>query len=76
MFAAQAEGAEITTIEGVAAGVDDLHPVQQAFWQHHGLQCGYCTPGMVLTAMSFFIVDSIRAAAEMMSGDSAEEAAA
>jgi carbon-monoxide dehydrogenase small subunit len=53
MFASQAEGAAITTIEGVADGVDDLDAVQQAFWEHHGLQCGYCTPGMVLTAKAF-----------------------
>jgi len=50
MFAVQADGAEIETIEGLASGPDDLHPVQQAFWEHHGLQCGFCTPGMVLTA--------------------------
>ena len=50
MFAAQIDSAEIETIEGLAVGVDDLHPVQQAFWDHHGLQCGFCTPGMVLTA--------------------------
>jgi carbon-monoxide dehydrogenase small subunit len=47
MLAAQADGAAITTIEGLAAG-GALHPVQQAFWEHHGLQCGYCTPGMIM----------------------------
>lgn len=47
MLAVQANGAEITTVEGLAeAGT--LHPVQQAFWDHHGLQCGYCTPGFVM----------------------------
>jgi aerobic-type carbon monoxide dehydrogenase small subunit (CoxS/CutS family) len=50
MFAVQVDGAEIETIEGLASGADDLHPIQQAFWDHHGLQCGFCTPGMVLTA--------------------------
>jgi carbon-monoxide dehydrogenase small subunit len=50
MFAVQADGAEIETIEGLANGPEDLHPIQQAFWDHHGLQCGFCTPGMVLTA--------------------------
>jgi carbon-monoxide dehydrogenase small subunit len=50
MFAVQAGGAEIETIEGLAGGPRDLHPIQQAFWDHHGLQCGFCTPGMVLTA--------------------------
>jgi carbon-monoxide dehydrogenase small subunit len=47
----QADGAEITTIEGLAAA-DGLHPVQQAFHDHHALQCGYCTPGMVMAAVS------------------------
>lgn len=50
MFAPQANGTSIETIEGLASGPDDLHPIQQAFWDHHGLQCGFCTPGMVLTA--------------------------
>jgi carbon-monoxide dehydrogenase small subunit len=49
VLALQVEGAEITTIEGLAAG-DGLHPLQQAFVEHHGLQCGFCTPGMILTA--------------------------
>lgn len=44
----QADGAEITTIEGVAPSLEQLHPVQEAFWEKQGLQCGYCTPGMVL----------------------------
>ncbi len=47
----QADGAEITTIEGLAAN-GELHPVQQAFHEHHALQCGYCTPGMVMAAVS------------------------
>ena len=51
VFAAQADGAEVTTIEGLA-GDGALHPVQQAFHEHHGLQCGYCTPGMVMAATS------------------------
>src|SRR5712692_7854748 len=45
----QADGAKITTIEGLATD-GKLHPIQQAFWEKHGLQCGYCTPGMILTA--------------------------
>ena len=49
MFAAQADGAEVTTIEGIG-GPDDLHPLQAAFKEHHGLQCGYCTPGMITRA--------------------------
>ena len=49
MFAVQADGANITTIEGLAAN-GDLHPMQEGFWEHHGLQCGYCTPGMIMAA--------------------------
>jgi len=51
MLAAQARGAEVTTIEGMATE-DGLHPMQQAFMECHGLQCGYCTPGMVMAATS------------------------
>jgi carbon-monoxide dehydrogenase small subunit len=50
VLAAQADGAEVTTIEGMAGDNGDLHPLQQAFWEHHGLQCGYCTPGMIMAA--------------------------
>jgi carbon-monoxide dehydrogenase small subunit len=49
MFAVQADGASVTTIEGMASA-GKLHPVQQGFWEHHGLQCGYCTPGMIMAA--------------------------
>ena len=48
MFAVQADGANITTIEGLAKN-GELHPVQEGFWERHGLQCGYCTPGMIIT---------------------------
>ena len=47
VLAVQAEGAEITTIEGLGSE-DDLHPMQQAFWDNHGLRCGFCTPGMIM----------------------------
>ena len=47
MFAVQAEGKNIVTIEGLASG-DKFHPIQDAFWEEHGLQCGYCTPGMIM----------------------------
>src|SRR5919106_417980 len=50
LFAAQADGAEVLTIEGLATG-DELHPLQQAFQQHHALQCGFCTPGMIFSAL-------------------------
>ncbi|HXG40930.1 MAG TPA: (2Fe-2S)-binding protein [Candidatus Limnocylindrales bacterium] len=49
MLAVQADGAAITTIEGLASD-GKLHPIQQAFWEKHGLQCGFCTPGMIMTA--------------------------
>jgi carbon-monoxide dehydrogenase small subunit len=52
ILAVQADGSEITTIEGLARG-DELHPLQTAFWEKHGLQCGFCTPGMILTAVDF-----------------------
>ena len=51
VFAVQADGCEVTTIEGLA-GDDELHPVQQAFHEQHGLQCGYCTPGFVMATVS------------------------
>ena len=50
MLAVQANGKNITTIEGIADG-DNLHPVQEAFREHHGLQCGFCTPGMIMAAI-------------------------
>jgi carbon-monoxide dehydrogenase small subunit len=49
VLAVQADGSEVTTIEGMGTE-GDLHPVQEAFWEHHGLQCGYCTPGMIMAA--------------------------
>ena len=52
MLAVQADGAEITTIEGLASDNGELHPMQAAFMECHGLQCGYCTPGMVMAATS------------------------
>jgi carbon-monoxide dehydrogenase small subunit len=51
MFAVQADGCAVTTVEGLAAVDGALHPVQEAFVAHHGLQCGFCTPGMLLTAV-------------------------
>ena len=56
ILAVQADGGEVTTIEGVApAGM--LHPIQQAFWEEHGVQCGYCTPGMIITAKALLAQD-------------------
>jgi carbon-monoxide dehydrogenase small subunit len=69
IFAVQAEGAEITTIEGLAKD-GQLHPMQEGFWEEHGLQCGYCTPGMIISATDLLnrnanpSEDEIRAALE------------
>jgi carbon-monoxide dehydrogenase small subunit len=52
LFAVQAQGAEVVTIEGIAGTDGALHPMQEAFRAHHGLQCGFCTPGMVMIALS------------------------
>jgi len=49
IFAVQADGRNVTTVEGLAKDADHLHPVQTGFWEEHGLQCGYCTPGMIMT---------------------------
>ena len=51
-FAVQVDGASVTTVEGLAEG-DRLHPLQEAFWENHGLQCGFCTPAMLLTSLEF-----------------------
>ena len=53
IFAVQADGHTITTVEGLAKDKDNLHPIQQAFWEAHGLQCGYCTPGILMTLVPF-----------------------
>jgi aerobic carbon-monoxide dehydrogenase small subunit len=51
VLAVQADGAEVTTIQGIANGLGELHPLQQAFHEEHALQCGYCTPGMIMAAV-------------------------
>ena len=56
MFAVQAEGTKVRTVEGLASG-DQLHALQQAFWDHHGLQCGFCTPGFLMLAVSILELD-------------------
>jgi carbon-monoxide dehydrogenase small subunit len=53
MFAVQVDGLSITTVEGLAKDKDNLHPLQQSFWEAHGLQCGYCTPGILMTMIPF-----------------------
>jgi len=56
MFAVQADGSAVTTIEGLATN-GQLHPVQEGFWECHGLQCGYCTPGMIMASVSLLAAD-------------------
>lgn len=51
VFAVQADGSAVTTIEGIGAG-GELHPMQEGFWEEHGLQCGYCTPGMIMSGIN------------------------
>ena len=53
IFAVQADGHAITTVEGLAPDKDNLHPLQQSFWEAHGLQCGYCTPGILMSMIPF-----------------------
>jgi aerobic carbon-monoxide dehydrogenase small subunit len=67
MLAVQADGRAITTIEGLADGTT-MHPVQEAFRQHHGLQCGYCTPGMVMAAVSLLAEQPDPSEAEVREG--------
>jgi len=71
MFAVQADGAELRTVEGMGTA-DKLHPLQQAFWDHHGLQCGFCTPGMLMTAEEMiqkFPLKSDEEIRELLSGN-------
>ena len=53
LFAIQADGATISTVEGLGADAEHLHPLQDAFWEAHGLQCGFCTPGILMTMSAF-----------------------
>ncbi len=70
MLAVQADGCEILTVEGLATD-GKLHPLQQAFWEHHGLQCGFCTPGMLLTAYDLLRVNPSPTEEEIRAGLSA-----
>jgi aerobic carbon-monoxide dehydrogenase small subunit len=68
MLAVQADGQQITTIEGLAAADGTLHPMQEAFRQNHGLQCGYCTPGMVMAAVGLLQENAHPSEAEVREG--------
>jgi aerobic-type carbon monoxide dehydrogenase small subunit (CoxS/CutS family) len=70
MLAVQADGAQLTTVEGLAPD-GQLHPLQQAFHEHHGLQCGFCTPGMLLTALDLLRTNPRPTDAEIRQGISA-----
>jgi carbon-monoxide dehydrogenase small subunit len=70
MLAVQADGAEITTVEGLARG-ERLHPLQESFREHHGLQCGFCTPGMLMTALDLLRVHPDPSEADVREGLSA-----
>ena len=67
MFAVQADGAEVTTIEGLASN-GHLHPVQQGFWECHGLQCGYCTPGMIMASVHLLAQNASPSRGEIAEG--------
>jgi len=70
MLAVQADGAQLTTVEGLARD-GQLHPLQEAFREHHGLQCGFCTPGMLLTALDFLRTNPQPSEQEIREGISA-----
>jgi aerobic-type carbon monoxide dehydrogenase small subunit (CoxS/CutS family) len=70
MFAVQADGATLTTIEGLASD-ERLHPLQEAFHRHHALQCGFCTPGMIMAALDFLALNPSPHATEVREGISA-----
>ncbi|MXZ89353.1 MAG: (2Fe-2S)-binding protein [Dehalococcoidia bacterium] len=67
VFAVQADGAEVQTIEGLADG-NELHPLQDGFWEEHGLQCGYCTPGMIMSAVNLLENNPAPSEAEIREG--------
>ena len=67
VLAVQADGAEVTTIEGIGTE-DNLHPMQEAFWNNHGLQCGYCTPGMIMAATALLAENPNPTEAEVRHG--------
>ncbi len=71
MLAVQADGAELTTVEGLAAPDGKLHPLQEAFWEHHALQCGFCTPGMLMAAYDLLRVNPTPSEDEIRTGLSA-----
>jgi carbon-monoxide dehydrogenase small subunit len=68
IFAVQADGARLSTVEGLAPSETELHPIQAAFWEAHALQCGFCTPGMLMTVQAFLREHPRPTAAEIRQG--------
>jgi len=65
MFAVQVDGRAVTTVEGLAKDAEHLHPIQTGFWEEHGLQCGYCTPGMIMTTSALLAENANPSEAEI-----------
>ena len=68
VFAVQADGADVTTVEGLAADDGTLHPIQEGFWEKHGLQCGFCTPGMIMSSLDLLSKNPNPTEAEIREG--------
>jgi carbon-monoxide dehydrogenase small subunit len=68
IFAVQADGSSVMTIEGLASADGQLHPVQEGFWEEHGLQCGYCTPGMIMSSVNLLANNPSPTEAEIRAG--------
>ena len=68
LLAVQADGGTVTTVEGLAKSVDELHPIQEGFWEKHGLQCGFCTPGMIMSAYDLLSKNSNPSEEEIREG--------
>ena len=68
VFAVQADGADVTTLEGLASDDGTLHPIQEGFWEKHGLQCGFCTPGMIMSSLDLLSKNPNPTEAELREG--------
>ncbi|MAX19414.1 MAG: carbon monoxide dehydrogenase [Chloroflexi bacterium] len=68
VFAVQADGADVTTLEGLASDDGTLHPIQEGFWEKHGLQCGFCTPGMIMSSLDLLSKNPDPTEAEIREG--------
>ena len=68
VFAVQADGTDVTTLEGLASDDGTLHPIQEGFWEKHGLQCGFCTPGMIMSSLDLLSKNPNPTEAEIREG--------